>query len=455
MKKENDLNSDHIKGLVWRLAIPSMLAQFVSVLYSIVDRMYIGNIPAIGEVALAGVGICGPIVTLISSFAFLVGAGGSPLLSIRLGEKNQRAASQILANCFLLLLFFSVLITAGAFLLKDHLLMWFGAGKTVFPYADKYLTVYLTGTVFALLSAGLNPFIVSQGYARTAMKSVVCGAVSNIILDPIFIFVFGMGVKGAAFATVLSQVISCIYVLWFLFGKIPPIGITFQGYDLEVMKRILTLGLSPFLIIAFDNVLIISLNTVIMHYGGEGSADKLLTCMTIVQSFMLMVTMPLGGITTGTQTILGYNLGAGRPARIRQAERYIAFLAVGFTTVMFLIAHTVPQVFVHIFTRDQSYVDLTVSGIKIYTMGIIPLALQYVIVDGFTGLGAAKAAISLSMFRKTIFLLGAVLLPAWLGVNYIFYTEPISDFISVTVSLLVFTTLFGRIIQKGTKVIDI
>jgi Na+-driven multidrug efflux pump len=221
------------------------------------------------------------------------------------------------------------------------------------------------------------------------------------------------------------------------------------------MKRILTLGLSPFLILAFDNVLIISLNTVIMHYGGEGSAEKLLTCMTIVQSFMLMVTMPLGGITTGTQTILGYNLGAGRPERIRQAERYIALLAVGFTTVMFLIAHTVPQVFVHIFTRDQSYVDLTVSGIKIYTMGIIPLALQYVIVDGFTGLGAAKAAISLSMFRKTIFLLGAVLLPAWLGINYIFYTEPISDFISVMVSILVFTTLFGRIIQKGTKVIDI
>ncbi len=168
-----------------------------------------------------------------------------------------------------------------------------------------------------------------------------------------------------------------------------------------------------------------------------------------------MVTMPLGGITTGTQTILGYNLGAGRPERIRQAERYIALLAVGFTTVMFLIAHTVPQVFVHIFTRDQSYVDLTVSGIKIYTMGIIPLALQYVIVDGFTGLGAAKAAISLSMFRKTIFLLGAVLLPAWLGVNYIFYTEPISDFISVMVSLFVFTALFGRIIQKEAKVIDI
>ncbi len=194
----------------------------------------------------------------------------------------------------------------------------------------------------------------------------------------------------------------------FFFGKIPPIGITIQGYDLEVMKRILTLGLSPFLIIAFDNVLIISLNTVIMHFGGEGSAEKLLTCMTIVQSFMLMVTMPLGGITTGTQTILGYNLGAGRPERIRQAERYIALLAVGFTTVMFLIAHTVPQVFVHIFTRDQSYVDLTVSGIKIYTMGIIPLALQYVIVDGFTGLGAAKAAISLSMFPKDNF-------PSWSG----------------------------------------
>lgn len=455
MKTENDLNSDHIKGLVWRLAVPSMLAQFVSVLYSIVDRMYIGNIPNIGEVALAGVGICGPVVTLISSVAFLVGAGGSPLMSIRLGEKNQRAARQILANCFLLILFFSLFITAVSFLLKDRLLVWFGAGKTVFPYADQYLSIYLTGTVFALFSTGLNPFIVCQGYARTAMKSVVFGAVSNIILDPVFIFVFGMGVRGAAIATVISQMISCIYVLRFLFGTTPPIQITFQGYDLEVVKRILALGLSPFLIIAFDNVLIISLNTVIMHYGGEGNGEKLLTCMTIVQSFMLMVTMPLGGITTGTQTILGFNLGAERPERIRQAERYIASLAVGFTTVMFILAHTVPQFFVHIFTRDQSYVDLTVSGIKVYTMGIIPLALQYVIVDGFTGLGAAKAAISLSMFRKTIFLIGAVTLPAWFGVNYIFYTEPISDFISVTVSMMVFTTLFGRIINNRAKVIDI
>lgn len=455
MKKENDLNSDHIKGLVWRLAVPSMLAQFVSVLYSIVDRMYIGNIPEIGESALAGVGICGPVVTLISSVAFLVGAGGAPLMSIRLGGKNKRAASQILANCFMLLLVFSLFIMAGSYLLKDRILLWFGAGETIFPYADQYLSIYLAGTVFALLCAGLNPFIVCQGYSKTGMKTVLWGAISNILLDPLFIFGFGLGVKGAAIATVISQFISCIYVLRFLFGKVLPVTITFEGYDLEVIKRILALGLSPFLIIAFDNVLIISLNKVIMHYGGEGSAERLLTCMTIVQSFMLMVTMPLGGITTGTQTILGYNLGAGRPEKIRQAERCIALLAIGFTAVMFLLAHTVPQLFVHIFTRDQSYVDETVRGIKIYTMGIIPLALQYVIVDGFTGMGAAKAAISLSMFRKTIFLLGAVVLPAWLGVNYIFYTEPISDFISVTVSMIVFTKLFGRIINNRTKIIDI
>lgn len=446
LKVENNLDTDDMKGLVLRLALPSMLAQFVSVFYSIVDRMYIGNIPIVGETALAGVGICGPIVTLISSVAFLVGVGGSPLMSIRLGEKNERAASQILANCFLLLTVMSVAITVISLSLKGRLLMWFGASDNTFAYANQYITIYLAGTVFALLATGMNQFIICQGFAKVGMKSVLLGAVCNIILDPVFIFTFQMGVGGAAVATVLSQMASCVYVLKFLFSERPPVKITFKGYDWRIMRRVLLIGLSPFLIIAFDNILIISLNTIIQRYGGNTQGDKLLTCMTIVQSFMLMVTMPLGGITSGTQTILGFNYGARRPDRIKKAEIYILMLGLGFTAVMFILANTIPQYFVRIFTRNEEYVSLTVWAIRIYTLGIIPLAAQYTVVDGFTGMGIARIAITLSMFRKVIFLAGAFLIPMFYGITNIFYTEPISDVIASIVSITVYFMVIERII---------
>lgn len=448
MKAENNLDTDDMRGLVWRLAIPSMLAQFVSVLYSIVDRMYIGNIAGTGVTALAGVGICGPIVTLISSVAFLVGVGGSPLMSIRLGEKNQRAAKQILANCFLLLTVLSLVITVVALLLKGRLLMWFGASDATFAYANEYITVYLMGTVFALLATGMNQFIICQGFAKTAMKSVLIGAVCNIVLDPVFIFLLHMGVRGAAVATVLSQMASCAYVLGFLFSNRVPVRITFKEYDWQIMKRVLVIGFSPFLIIAFDNILIIVLNTVIQRYGGEEKGDMLLTCMTIVQSFMLMVTMPLGGITSGTQTILGYNYGAKRPDRIKKAELHILTLGLLFTTIMFLIAHTIPQLFVRIFTHDEAYVALTVWAIKIYTIGIIPLAVQYTVVDGFTGMGIARVAITLSTFRKLIFLAGAFIIPATIGVTSIFYTEPISDVIGAVASGVIYVLVIDNIINR-------
>lgn len=451
MKVENNLDTDQIRGLVWRLAFPSMLAQFVSVFYSIVDRMYIGNIAGAGETALAGVGICGPIVTLISSVAFLVGVGGSPLMSIRLGEKNERAARQILGNCFLLLSVLSVFITILSLLLKGRLLMWFGASETTFPYADAYITIYLLGTVFALLTTGMNQFIICQGFAKAGMKSVLIGAVLNILLDPVFIFLFRMGVKGAAVATVLSQMASCCYVLKFLFSDRPPVGITFGSYDWQLMKRVMLVGLSPFLIIAFDNILIISLNTVIQKYGGPEKGDMLLTCMTIVQSFMLMVTMPLGGITSGTQTILGYNYGAKRPDRIKKAELHIGVMGLVFTSIMFLLANTVPELFVRIFTQNEEYVDLTVWAIRIYTMGIIPLAAQYTVVDGFTGMGIAPVAISLSMLRKVIFLGGAVLIPGWYGISNIFYIEPVSDFISAAVSVTVYFLVIDKIINRKSE----
>ena len=265
MKIENDLGKDDIKRLVIRIAIPSMLAQFVNVLYSVVDRMYIGNIAEIGEKALAGVGVCGPIVTMISAFASLVGIGGSPLMSIKMGEGSEKEAKKILANSFLMLAVISVITTAGALLLKNNLLMWFGASETIFPYANQYITIYLLGTIFALMAVGMNQFIICQGFAKVGMKSVTLGAIINIILDPVFIFVLEMGVRGAALATVLSQMASCAFVLLFLFSKKVPIRISFGGYEWRIIRKITVLGMTPFLIIAFDNVLIITLNAALQH----------------------------------------------------------------------------------------------------------------------------------------------------------------------------------------------
>ncbi len=451
MNTANPLDTDNMRGLVWKLAIPSMLAQFVSVLYSIVDRMYIGNIPEIGEVALAGVGVCGPIVTLVSSAAFLVGIGGAPLVSIRMGQKNYRAAEAILANCFLMLTVIALGLTAFSLLIKNHLLMWFGASETTFVYGNQYITVYLMGTFFALMSTGMNQFIICQGFAKTGMASVVLGAVCNIVLDPIFIFALDMGVPGAAIATVLSQMASCLFVLAFLFSRKPMIRITFGRYHWFIMKRVLTVGFTPFIIVAFDNILIISLNSVIQKYGGAGQGDMLLTCATIVQSFMLIVTMPLSGITTGTQTILGYNFGARRPDRILKAEKNIFLMCLVFTTIMFVVAHTIPEYFVRIFTRDEAYVKVTVDAIKVYTLGVIPLAAQYTIVDGFTGMGLSLAAMSLSTFRKAIFFLCVFCIPPFFGVENVFYTEPVSDIVSVVFSIAVFALSFRKLIglKKG------
>lgn len=448
MQLENNLGRDNIKTLVVRLAIPSMLAQFVSVFYSIVDRMYIGNISGVGELALAGVGICGPIVTLISSFSALIGFGGAPLLAIRMGEKNTEAARRVVANSFMMLMALAVCLTGASLLLKDHLLMWFGASEATFPYANQYITIYLCGTVFALIAAGMNQFIICQGFAKIGMKSVMFGAIVNLVLDPVFIFGFHMGVSGAALATVLAQACSAIYILLVLFGKKVPVKITFSGFDRRVCGRILALGFSPFIIIALDNVLIITMNTVLQTYGGPERGDMMVTCGTIMQSFMLMVTMPLGGITAGTQSILGYNYGSRQVNRVRHAEREILKITILFTAVMFLLSQTCSRFFVLIFTRNPEYIAMSVKAIRISTLMIIPLAVQYTVVDGFTGMGIAKIAISLSLYRKLLFFIAVTLLPRYFGVEAVFYTEPIIDIAAAVMSATVYQLVCGRILKK-------
>lgn len=453
VRRSNDLGNDDIKLLVRRLAIPSMLAQFVNVLYSIVDRMYIGNIKDVGELALAGAGVCGPIVTLISSFAFLVGIGGAPLMAMRMGEDNREGAEKILSNSFALLLGLSGALTVLAILFRQPMLMFFGASEQTFPYANAYLTIYVLGTVFAILTAGLNQFITCQGFANEAMLTTIIGAVMNILLDPIFIFVFGLGVKGAAIATVLSQACSCGFVLWFLMSDRANIRITFQGYSMKIIRRVLTFGFCPFIIIAGDSVLIIALNTVLQKYGGS-NGDMLIACATIVQSYMQIVTLPLGGISSGTQPILSFNYGAKNSDRIRQSEKEIVKLTVFFCTIMFIISQTISGVFVRLFTQNPEYIKLSVWVIKVFTFGIIPLALQYSFVDSLTALGIVKVSVSLSVFRKTLFLIFTLTLPAFFGASAVFYAEPIVDIFCGLFSSVVFLLLIGKILRKREEMPD-
>lgn len=447
MNLENDLGRDDIKRLVLRLAIPSLLAQFINVLYSIVDRIYVGNIQGIGDLALAGIGICAPIVALVLAFASWIGVGGAPLLSIKLGENNFKGAKQVLSNSFMLLTVISIGMTILLYLFKKPLLLSFGASDNTYPFANQYFSVYLMGTIFALLSMGMNQFILSQGFAKVAMKSVLIGAIINIVLDPIFIFGLKLDVAGAALATVLSQALSCAYVLKFLFSKKAPIAITFGGYSLGMMKHILRVGLTPFLIVAIDNVMLISLNMVFQKYGGE-RGDLFITCTAILQSFMIIITMPLGGVTAGTQAILGYNYGAKNSKRVLEAQKYIFLLSMTFVVIMLIVAQTIPQLFVRIFTDNQATLQLTVTAIKIYTIGLIGVAIQYVVVDGFTGMGIVNLAMLFSMFRKLLFLGLVFNIPMFSDVVNVYYAGPISDIIGATFTGVCYVLMIKKILRE-------
>ncbi|WP_295587593.1 MATE family efflux transporter [uncultured Oscillibacter sp.] len=447
MKLENNLGTDPIRPLVVRVAIPSMLAQFVSVLYSIVDRIYISNLPLIGDVALAGVGVCGPVVTMMGAFASLVGVGGAPLMSIRMGAGKTEEARRILSNSFLMLCVCAAVLTGAAFALREPMLLAFGASSVTLPYAKAYFTVYLAGTVFNLLSLGMNQFIICQGFAKKGMISVMLGAVVNIVLDPVFMFGLGMGVEGAALATVVSQMMSCVYVLHFLFGPRAVIPISFGGYRLRLMGRILLTGLTPFLIIAVDNVMIIAMNAVLQRYGGAQMGDRLITCATIAQSFMLVVTMPLGGISAGTQTILAFNYGARNRQRILQAEKYIILMCIGYVTILFLLARLAGPLFVRLFTGDAALAAEAFDAIKVCTLAIIPLGLQYALVDGVTGMGLVQLSLPISAFRKAVYFVALFALPAAFGARSVFYAEPVSDILGPLVSAVIYGLSIRKILD--------
>jgi len=431
-------------GLLLRLAVPTMLAQLINVLYSIVDRMFIGHIAGSGSLALAGVGVCGPIISLLSSFSFLVGLGGTPLMATRMGQGNTNAASDILSNCFRLLLGMAVGLSIVFFALRRQFLWWFGASADTFPYAMEYITIYIAGTAFALLSGGLNSFLIAQGRSGLGMGTVTIGAVLNIVLDPVFIFLLNMGVAGAAWATVLSQAAACVFALVSL--RLPglPVPLRWGRFQPAVCRRVLALGLSPFLTYALDSVILIILNTALQRYGGPGEGDILITCSAIVQSYMLLIAMPMSGITLGCQGVVSFNLGAGSEKRVRQALGGVLLICLVFAAFMLGATQLLAPRFVHLFSTDSEILSRSIGYIKIYTAAALFMAVQWTSVDMSTALGEVRLALFCSLFRKTLFLGGIVLFPLLFTASAAFAAEPFCD---ITASILS-CTLFLHFLPK-------
>lgn len=451
----HDFGRGRMFTLILRLVVPSMLAQLINVLYSIVDRIFVSRLPC-GDLALAGVGVCGPVVTLITSFAFLFGLGGAPLLAMKMGEGDRSVAEKIVFNCFAALTVSAVALTVIVYVFKNKLLMMFGASDATFVYADKYMRVYLFGGVFAILSLGLNSFITGQGFAKTAMGTVLIGAVGNIVLDPLFIFTFKMGVTGAAVATVIAQAASCVWALLFLiFSRKLTVRLRPARLSFKIIGKAVRFGLSPFIIIATDSVIFILLNSVLQRTGGAEYGDVYVTAATVTVSYLQLITMPMGGLTMACQPVVSYNYGARDSLRVKKAIASGLVICFVFTGIMTIVSQFLPDAFVRIFTADPEVTSIAVWGMRVNTAGIFILSVQYVLVDMLVALGSSGAALSLSLARKLSMMALTVLLPLALGYRGAFFAEPIADVLSGILSGTVFLILFPRILRKREKAGDI
>ena len=451
-EKNTELGTMPVGRLMFKLALPAIVAQVINALYNIVDRMYIGHIEGVGPMALTGVGITFPIIMLITAFAAMIGMGGAPLAAINLGEKNRDSAEGILGNAATLLLILSVVLTAFFLIFQRPLLMAFGASENTIEHALQYMTIYLCGTIFVMATLGLNSFINTQGFAKTGMLTVLIGAVLNIILDPVFIFVFGMGVRGAALATILSQAVSAIWVCRFLMGKKTTIKIKPSRMRLkkEYVVGIISLGISPFIMQSTESLLNITLNASLQFYGG----DLAVGAMTIIGSISQLGLMPLMGLTQGGQPIISYNYGARNYDRVRKA--YHLMIAASFTLsmVIWAIVEFFPEVVIAIFTTDPQLSSLTVWAIRIFMMCLGIMGLQTGCQQTFLSLGQAKVSVFLAMLRKLILLIPLILIiprVTGLGMTGVFLAQPIADFIAVVSTVAVFAVKIRKIIPRPAK----
>ena len=445
-RQTNDLGRDPVGKLLIRLALPAITAQLINALYNIVDRIYIGHIEGEGDIALTGLGITFPIIMLISAFSALIGMGGSPRASIRMGEGHTEGAEKILGNCFVSLLAVSVVLTAVFLVTQEPLLMMFGASERTLPYATDYLTIYLCGTIFVQMALGLNPFISIQGYATTSMLTVLIGAVINIALDPLFIFGFGMGVQGAALATIISQAMSCIWVLAFLFGQRTHLKI--RAKNLKLVSKIvfpsLALGLSSFIMQASESVISGCFNSSLLKYGG----DIAVGAMTILTSVMQFAMLPLQGLGQGAQPIISYNYGAGNKDRVKGAFKLLLKSSLCYSTLLWLFVMLSPDTFAAMFTSDAALLDFTRTALRIYMGSMFLFGIQMACQMTFTSLGNAKASILVAVMRKFILLIPLIyIMPHVLPSNRtmaVYMAEPIADFFAVTFTAILFTSQFKK-----------
>lgn len=446
--QDEKLGTESIPKLIVSLAVPSIIAQLINVLYNIVDRMYIGHIPQVGSKALTGLGVCFPILMLISAFSAFVGMGGAPLASIELGKGNRDKAEKILGNGVTILIGFSIILTAVFFIAKKPLLYMFGASDETIVYSLQYLDIYLIGTIFVQLALGLNTFISSQGHAKVAMLSVLIGAVTNIVLDPILIFGCGMGVRGAALATIISQAFSAIWVVKFLTSS--KTGLKIRAANLKpnwkIVGSIAALGISPFIMQSTESLITIVLNRGLQTYGG----DLYVGSLTIIQSVMQLVVVPVQGLAQGTQPITSYNYGAGNDKRIKQTFKITFCLTFTVTLCACLLTVFFPTMFAQIFTSERELIDLVGKVMPIYMAGIWIFGVQMACQTTFMGLGQAKISLFLALLRKVILLVPlAIILPKFFGVIGIYYSEPIADITAALTAGTIFLFSFNKILSKG------
>ncbi len=448
-KKSNDFSQGSMAKNILNIALPMTLAQLINVLYSVIDRMYIGRIPEAATLALTGIGLTLPIVSMIMAFSFLFSTGGAPLCSIARGEGNDAKAEKIMGTSMSMLVLIGIVLTAVLFIFKRPLLYLLGASDMTFPYANEYLSIYLIGTVFVMISLGMNSFINAQGFARTGMLTILIGAILNIILDPIFIFVLHMGVKGAALATIISQGVSAIWVLRFLCGKKAILRLKRSTLkpDLKLTGKICGLGLSGFIMSVTNSAVQMVCNTSLAAWGG----DIYVAIMTVLNSVREIISMPVNGLTNGSQPVLGYNYGARKYSRVREGIRFISVIGIAYTLLAWGLVFAFPGIFIRLFNDDAQLLGAGIPALRLYFFGFFMMALQFCGQAVFVGLGKSKFAVFFSLLRKAVIVIPLTLILPYvggLGINGIFLAEPISNFIG---GVACFGTMLATVYRQLKK----
>ena len=449
MNNKEFLGTAPIGGLLFKLALPTVTAQLINMLYNIVDRIFIGHIEGIGDLALTGVGVCMPIIMTVSAVAALVSSGGAPRASIAMGEKKTDSAEKILGNCFSLQLVISAILTAVLLIFNRPLLLAFGASENTIEYACAYMNIYAIGTIFVQLTLGMNAFVTAQGYSKIAMLSVVIGAVTNIALDPLFIYVFGMGVKGAALATVISQSFSTAWVLCFLFSKKALIRLKRENMRIsaKVILPCLGLGMASFMMQASESVISVCFNSSLLEYGG----DVAVGAMTILSSVMQFAMLPMNGIAQGAQPILSYNFGAKNAARVKKTYRLLLVSCLTYSVLLWSSIMIFPRLLPTVFTPDAALVDFTASVIRIYFGGLIIFGAQIACQMTFVSLGKALSSVTVAVVRKFVLLLPLIyIVPQFMSDKTlgVYTAEPIADIIAVTFTVILFAFQFKKAMRS-------